>query len=81
MSTKCTLDHGETFHLYADVFRPNTVFLELHGVEFEASPSGVTVGIPLDLWDRLRAKTADPEAYWWDNDEDTTAPPGLGDLA
>lgn len=78
MSTKCTLDHGETFHLYADMFRANTVYLELRGVEFEARPSGVTVAIPLEVWDRLRAKTADPEAYWWDDGEDAT-PPGAED--
>jgi hypothetical protein len=74
MSTKCTLDHGETFHLDSDMFRANTVILELHGVEFEARPSGVTVGIRLELWNRLRAKTADPEAYWWDDEEEATPP-------
>ncbi len=37
MSTKSTLTHGPTFHLYNEVFDERTVYLELEGVPFEAS--------------------------------------------
>jgi hypothetical protein len=56
LSTKATIDHGDGFHLYADVFEPDHVFLELtgEGFNFRASRDYAVIAIPYDLWERLR---------------------------
>jgi hypothetical protein len=68
MSTRFTLDHGEGFHLFVDLFESGKVYLSLDGTEFEARPRSVTVAISLDLWDRLRAVDIDRD-IWWDEDK------------
>ncbi len=58
MSTKSTLVYGKTFRLYEEVFeRTPHVWLELEDCEFEATPRGVRVGIPLPVWEVLRQHT------------------------
>ena len=54
MSTKCTIKHGDDFHLYSDLVdqydeknaAEPPVYLRLSGVEFEASNREITVAIP-----------------------------------
>ena len=54
MSTKCTIKHGDDFHLYSDIMdqydednaAEPPIYLELRGVEFEASNHCITVAIP-----------------------------------
>jgi hypothetical protein len=65
MSTHWTLSSGEGFKLYVDLIEPGMIYLRLDGLPFEARPDAVTVGLPLALWERLRAvETVD--ADWWD---------------
>lgn len=54
MSTKHTIAHGEDFHLYRDAFEDGHVFLRIDNGLFEASPDGVTVRLPLHVWEYLR---------------------------
>lgn len=71
MSTKSTIVRGEGFHVYAELFDPRHLYLSLEGVEFEATPRGVTVVVPIALWERIRAATAaDVEQRAWDPAED-----------
>ena len=69
MSTKCTLDHGEDHHLFLEIFEPGKVYLRLDGADFEARPGSVTVAIPANLWDRLRAVDIKRDVWWDDEDE------------
>lgn len=55
MSTKCSMAHGPDFHLYNESFDEEHVFLRLNNVEFEATGDGVTVKIPLHIWEFLRS--------------------------
>ena len=54
MSTKATIAHGPTFHLYHEVFDDRFVYLELDGARFEASPDRVMVPIPVHVWEHVR---------------------------
>ena len=77
MSTKYTLDHGESHHLFLEIFEPGKIYLRLDGAEFEASPRGVTVAIPADLGPPLSVGIN--RDVWWD-DEDDRDQPGLGQV-
>lgn len=55
MSTKSSIAYGETFHLYKECFDEDGVFLQLDNVQFEATPTSVTVKIPLHVWEYIRA--------------------------
>jgi hypothetical protein len=77
MSTKVTLDHGESHHLYLEMFEHGKVYLTLCGAEFEARPGVVTVAVPLEIWERLRAIPIATD-YWWDEDEPIDADPSQG---
>lgn len=55
MSTKCSIAHGADFHLYSDCFDEAHVFLRLDNAEFEATQGGVTVKVPLHIWEFLRS--------------------------
>ena len=55
MSTKCSIAHGPDFHLYSESFDEEHVFLCLDNVEFEATRDGMTVKIPLHIWEFLRS--------------------------
>jgi len=57
MSTRATLSHGPNFHLFEEVFDDEHVYLELQGTEFEATPGGVCVQIPLPVWEVIRKHT------------------------
>jgi hypothetical protein len=65
MSTHHTLAYGDDFSFYVDMFEDGKVYLELRGAEFVARPGGVTVAIPLALWERLRTIETVP-SDWWD---------------
>jgi hypothetical protein len=50
MSTKTSLSVGNQHHLYQEALDDDHIYLELHGIDFEASRDRVTVQIPLDIW-------------------------------
>lgn len=69
MSTKSTIDHNwphapapggrsdpalPAFHLYSECFEPDAVYLRAD-VEFDADNVGVTLRLPVTLWNRLVA--------------------------
>ena len=54
MSTKCTIAYGKNFHFYHEVLDDNFVYLQLEGVEFEASYNQITVPIPVHIWEVIR---------------------------
>ena len=54
MSTKCTIAYGKNFHFYHEVLDDNFVYLQLEGVQFEASYNQVTVTIPVHIWEVIR---------------------------
>ena len=72
MSTKYTLDSSESHHLYLEMFETGKVYLRWDGAEFEARPGSVTVAIPADLWDRIRAVDIKRD-FWWDDEEEPGA--------
>lgn len=58
MSTKCTIGHGNTYHLYEECFDSDQVWLQLDGHDFDVNvemgtgnrrPS-LTVGIDVGIW-------------------------------
>lgn len=57
MSTKASLTSGQNFHLYSELFDKGNVYLELKDVQFEATNDGVTVAIPLAIWEVIRKHT------------------------
>ncbi|WP_404420503.1 hypothetical protein [Nibricoccus sp. IMCC34717] len=57
MSTKSTLRHGESFHLYSEAFDKEAVYLEVRKAEFTATHDSVTVRIPLEIWEYVRQAT------------------------
>ena len=54
MSTKRTIACGDDFDLHQDLFDDGHVYLNLRGVEFEASRDEVKVRIPVHVWEYLR---------------------------
>lgn len=58
MSTKSTLAYGDTFHFYHEVLDEHYVYLELEGVEYEASYNRVMVPIPIHIWEVIRKRGA-----------------------
>ena len=54
MSTKATIAYGPNFHLYHEVLDEDYVYLELEGVQFEASYNRVMVPIPIHIWEVIR---------------------------
>ena len=54
MSTKSTITHGPTFHLYSEAFDNSNVYLELNEADFEASRDQVTLTIPAYIWEHIR---------------------------
>jgi hypothetical protein len=58
MSTKSSLVSGPSFHLYEECFDPaKNVWLDLDGCEFEATPRGLRIEIPLAVWEVIRQHT------------------------
>lgn len=55
MSTKSSIAFGEDFHLYQDLLDEEHVCLRLEHVDFESTQDGVTVKIPLHVWEFLRS--------------------------
>jgi hypothetical protein len=54
MSTRSTIAHGPTFHLYHEALDESFIYLELEGVAFEASYNRVMVPIPVHIWEIIR---------------------------
>lgn len=58
MSTKCSIAYSNTqphsFHFYQECFDEENVYLELEGVEFNATNNRVTVTIPVAIWEVIR---------------------------
>lgn len=54
MSTKSTVAYGPNFHLYREALDENFIYLELEGVQFEASYNRVMVPIPVHIWEVIR---------------------------
>jgi hypothetical protein len=59
LSTKCTIGHGKTHHLYEECFDPDRVYLRLEGdavnteVDLRASNNRVTLGIDVGVWRQI----------------------------
>lgn len=66
MSTKITLAHNDTFHLYEQCFDlTGDVYLQLNGdeIEFEAYPGSITVKIPVEVFNTIldqKKRVVDP---------------------
>jgi len=54
LSTKATIAYGPNFHLYHELMDEDYVYLELEGVQFEASYQRVMVPIPVHIWEVIR---------------------------
>ena len=54
MSTKVTVAYGENFHLYKEILDENFIYLEVEGVQFEASYNRVMIPIPVHIWEVIR---------------------------
>lgn len=54
MSTKSTIAHGPTFHVYRELGDEDAVYLELQGVAFQATYNRVVVPIPVHIWETIR---------------------------
>ncbi len=54
MSTKVTVAYGKNFHLYKEVFDEDFIYLEIEGVQFEASYNRVMMPIPVHIWEVIR---------------------------
>ena len=54
MSTKVTVAYGKNFHLYKEVLNEDFIYLEIEGVQFEASYNRVMIPIPVHIWEVIR---------------------------
>ena len=54
MSTKSMVAYGPNFHLYREALNEHYIYLELEGVQFEASYNRVMVPIPVHIWEVIR---------------------------
>ena len=54
MSTRSTIVYGHQFHLFHEMLDDSCVYLELEGVQFEASYGSVAVRIPVHIWELIR---------------------------
>ena len=54
MSTKSTIAHGPSFHLYHEVGDDRYVYLEVEGVPFLAFYDRVVVPVPVHVWEHAR---------------------------
>jgi hypothetical protein len=54
MSTKVTVAYGKNFHLYKEVFDEDFIYLEIEGIQFEASYNRVMMPIPVHIWEVIR---------------------------
>lgn len=54
MSTKSTITYGANFHLYHEALDEDYVYLQIDGVQFEASYNRVLVPIPVHVWEFIR---------------------------
>lgn len=54
MSTKITVAYGDNFHLYRESFDEDYIYLEMEGVQFEASYNQVMMPIPIHIWEVIR---------------------------
>ena len=54
MSTKETVAYGKNFHLYKEVLDKDFIYLEIEGVQFEASYGRVMMPIPVHIWEVIR---------------------------
>lgn len=70
MSTKCSLAYGDTFHFYEEVLDEHYVYLELEGVQYEASYNRVMVPIPIYIWEVIRKRGAPDLSFVDKSDEE-----------
>ena len=70
MSTKASIAYSNNFHLYHECFDEENVYLELEGVEFNASPNHVTVTIPVAIWETIRQHSVVDLSYADKSDEE-----------
>jgi hypothetical protein len=67
MSTKATIADGEDFHLYYEMFDPDSIYLELEGAKFDiyanSSHNQIQLCIPLRIWEAIRTKTVVDHPY------------------
>ena len=54
MSTKSTIAHGPSFHLYHEIGDDHYVYLRIEGVPFHAGYDQVVVPVPVHVWEHAR---------------------------
>ena len=69
MSTKATVAYGSNFHLYKEVMDDDFIYLQLEGVQFEASYNQVMVPIPIHIWEVIRQYSG-VDLSWSDKTDD-----------
>jgi hypothetical protein len=55
MSTKCTIAHGKSWHLYEEWMDNDKVYLGISGVDYFATPGSIIVQLPPDVIDAIRS--------------------------
>ncbi|ACK73869.1 hypothetical protein PCC7424_5808 (plasmid) [Gloeothece citriformis PCC 7424] len=55
MSTKNLIASGKQFEIYTQFYEPEKIYLVLKGVDFEASPSNITICLNQELWELIRS--------------------------
>lgn len=57
MSTKVTITHGDTFHLYEECYENDHVWLQIEKTTIEVwandSNNAVTIAIPVKVWRKM----------------------------
>lgn len=72
MSTKSTVAYGKNFHLYKEVLDEDFIYLEIEGVQFEASYNRVMIPIPVHIWEVIRQYEG-TDLSWADTTEEEIA--------
>ena len=70
MSTKVTVAYGKNFHLYKEVFDEDFIYLEIEGVQFEASYNRVMMTIPVHIWEVIRQYKGTDLSWAYKTDEE-----------
>lgn len=74
MSTKSSIAYSRNaFHFYHEAFDDESVYLELTGASFRATPDEVCVQIPIEIWAVIRSRAAVRLPWAERTDEDIQA--------
>ena len=72
MSIKVTVAYGKNFHLYKEVLDEDFIYLEIEGVQFEASYNRVMIPISVHIWEVIRQYEG-TDLSWADTTEEEIA--------